>query len=116
MDNFPAQKGIKRLDKIISFVNKNYTRKITLEEIASFSAMNKSAFCRYFKKETGKSFIQFLMEMRIGYACKLLLMNNTSVAEVGVECGFESISHFNQLFKKLKGFTPTDYRRNMLKI
>ncbi len=114
MDNFPAQKGIKRLDKIISFINKNYTRKITLEEIASYSAMNPSAFCRYFKKETGKSFVNFVTEMRIGYACKLLLMNKLNVSQVGAECGFENISHFNKSFKKVKGYSPSDYRKEML--
>ena len=114
MDIFPAQKGIKRLDKIITFINKNYTRKITLEEVASYAAMNKSAFCRYFKNETGKSFVHFLMEMRIGYACKLLLMNNVNISQVCSECGFESIAHFNQSFKKIKGYTPSDYRKNML--
>ena len=103
-----------RIDKIMSFLNKNYTRHISLEEIASFAAMNASAFCRYFKSKTGKSFKNYILDMRIGYACKLLLMEDMSISQLSNECGFETISHFNKTFKKNTGHVPSQYRKTML--
>lgn len=111
---YNIHQGTTRIDKIITFINKNYIRKIDLIEIASFSAMNPTAFCRYFKKETGKSFKNFVLDMRIGYACKLLLMNEMNISQISSECGFETISHFNKSFRKVKGYSPTNYRKNML--
>lgn len=104
-----------RIDKIISFLNKNYTRHITLEEIASFAAMNTAAFCRYFKSKTGKSFKNYILDMRIGYACKLLLMEDISITQISNQCGFETISHFNKTFKKNMNYVPSEYRKTMLK-
>jgi AraC-like DNA-binding protein len=103
-----------RIDKIMSFLNKNYTRHISLEEIASFAAMNASAFCRYFKSKTGKSFKNYILDMRIGYACKLLLMEDISISQLSSQCGFETISHFNKTFKKNTGYVPSHYRKTML--
>jgi AraC-type DNA-binding domain-containing proteins len=103
-----------RIDKIISFVNKNYTRSISLDEIAGFASMNPTAFCRFFKAETGKSFKNYIFDMRIGYACKLLLMNEINISEISTECGFETISHFNKTFRKVAGHSPSEYRKIML--
>lgn len=103
-----------RADKIISYLNKNYNRSVTLEEIASFAAMNPTAFCRYFKSKTGKSFKNYILDMRTAYACKLLLMDNMSVSQISTECGFDTISHFNKTFKKGTGYTPSGYRKMML--
>lgn len=104
-----------RIDKIMSFLNKNYTRHISLEEIASFAAMNASAFCRYFRSKTGKSFKNYILDMRIGYACKLLLMEDISISQLSSQCGFETISHFNKTFKKNTGYVPSQYRKTMLR-
>lgn len=103
-----------RIDKVISYLNKNYTRHVSLEEIASFAAMNAAAFCRYFKSKTGKSFKNYVLDMRIGYACKLLLMEDISISQLSSECGFETISHFNKTFKKNTGYVPSQYRKTML--
>lgn len=103
-----------RIDKIMSYLNKNYTRHVSLDEIASFAAMNSSAFCRYFKSKTGKSFKNYILDMRIGYACKLLLMEDISISQLSSECGFETISHFNKTFKKNTGHVPSQYRKTML--
>lgn len=104
-----------RIDKIISYLNKNYTRHISLDEIASFAAMNTAAFCRYFKSKTGKSFKNYILDMRIGYACKLLLMEDMSISQLSSQCGFDTISHFNKTFKKNMGYVPSQYRKTMLK-
>ncbi len=103
-----------RIDKIIVYLNKNYTRQIYLNEISSLAAMNPAAFCRFFKSKTGKSFKNYILEMRIGYACKLLLMGDMNISQISVECGFDTISHFNKSFKKHTGFTPSYYKKMML--
>lgn len=103
-----------RIDKVMSYLNKNYTRKVSLEEIASLAAMNGASFCRYFKSKTGKSFKSYILDMRIGYACKLLLMEDISISQLSSECGFESISQFNKSFKKNTGTVPSLYRKFIL--
>lgn len=103
-----------RIDKIISYLNAHYTRGLSLDEVASFAAMNPSAFCRFFRKKTGKSLTQYLAEMRVAYACKLLLMDQRNISQVSTECGFETISHFNKAFRKNTGLTPSEYRKIML--
>lgn len=113
---YNTEHNASRVDKVISFINKNYTRQITLDEIASFASMNATAFCRFFKKETGKTFTKYIFDMRIGYACKLLLMNEMSISQIGVVCGFETISHFNKTFRKVSGYSPTEYRKMMLAV
>jgi AraC-like DNA-binding protein len=107
--------GNKRIEKIISFINSNYTRDISLTEISSMAAMNPSAFCRYFKENTGKTYVQYVMDMRIGYACKLLALNKMNVSQISGECGFDSISNFNRTFKQATQFTPTQYQQKILK-
>ena len=113
-EKFPAV-GNKRIDKIISFINNNYTRNLKLNEIAGMASMNSSAFCRYFKENTGKTLLQYVMEMRVGYACKLLALGEMDISQIAVECGFDSITHFNRTFKQLVNLTPTQYRSNIMK-
>jgi AraC-like DNA-binding protein len=114
-ETVPSFFGNKRIEKIITFINNNYTRNVGLAEIASMAAMNLSAFCRYFKENTGKTYVQYITDMRVGYACKLLALNTMSVSQICNECGFESLSHFNHIFKQATQFTPTQYRRYIQK-
>ncbi len=104
-----------RLDKIMHFINTNYQRKITQEEVAAKIGMTTAAFCRYFKEKTGKGFIYFINEMRIGYACKLLIENHLSISQICFECGFNNISNFNRMFKRQTGYTPGDYQLQFVK-
>ena len=110
---FPSL-GNNRIEKIISFINKNYTRNIALEEISSMAAMSPSAFCRYFKEQTSKTFLEYVMDMRIGYACKLLTLEEKSINQISIDCGFESITHFNRMFKRATHYTPSNYRNKIL--
>lgn len=103
-----------RIDKVISYLNKNYNRPVHLAEVASLAAMNPTAFCRFFKSKTGKSLKNYILDMRIGYACKLLLMDHLNISQVSVECGFDTISHFNKAFKKNTGYTPSRYKEIMV--
>jgi AraC-like DNA-binding protein len=104
-----------RLDKIMHFINTNYQRKITQEEIASKIGLTTAAFCRYFKEKTGKGFIYFVNEMRIGYACKLLIERRLSISQICFECGFNNLSNFNRMFKRQTGYTPGEYQLQFVK-
>ncbi len=104
-----------RLDKIMHFINTNYQRKITQEEVASKIGMTTAAFCRYFREKTGKGFIYFINEMRIGYACKLLIENHLSISQICFECGFNNLSNFNRMFKRQTGCTPGEYKQQFIR-
>ncbi len=104
-----------RLDKIMHFINTNYQRKITQREVAAKIGLTTAAFCRYFKEKTGKGFIFFVNEMRIGYACKLLIENHLSISQICFECGFNNISNFNRIFKRQTGCTPGGYQQQFIK-
>jgi len=102
--------GEPRMSKIYQFITRYYNRKIALEEAASIAAMNPSAFCRYFRQKTGKTFAQFVNELRISYACKFLRHGNQTVARISDESGFINLSNFNRQFKSFIGKSPSEYR------
>ena len=110
---FPCMNS--RMDKVLSYVNMHYAEEIRLTDIAAFVSMNASAFSRYFKEKSGKSFVDYVQELRIGYACKLLTGSALDILQISLECGFNTISHFNRVFKRSNGLTPTEYRRQFLK-
>ncbi|CAA9194925.1 AraC family transcriptional regulator [Flavobacterium collinsii] len=102
----------KRMQTVFEHVMTNYQKNINLDEIASIANMTKNAFCRYFKVRTNKSFFQFLIEVRIEHASKLLANNSElSVLEIAELCGFNNISNFNRKFKELKQSSPLQYRK-----
>ncbi|MBS7254086.1 AraC family transcriptional regulator [Flavobacterium branchiicola] len=102
----------KRMQIVFEYVMTNFHKNITLDEIASIASMTKNAFCRYFKVRTNKSFFQFLIEVRIERATKLLSTSGElSVLEIAELCGFNNISNFNRKFKELKQISPLQYRK-----
>jgi AraC-like DNA-binding protein len=102
-----------RLRSIYSFVDKSYTQKIKLSEVAAISNMTTEAFCRYFKKASSYTFIQFLNRYRINQS-KRLLMSGKSVSEACYQTGFESLSYFNRIFKKITNENPRNFRKRYL--
>ena len=102
-----------KIQKIIAYLNKKYTEQITLSDVSAFAAMNPTAFCRYFKENVGKTFTEYIIEMRIGYACKLLAVGRLNISQTSIECGFETISHFNRCFKKITGYSPSEYKEKL---
>ena len=112
----PAEFKNKKIEKVVAYINKRYTDNITLDEISSYAAMNPSAFCRYFKDNTGKTLKQYITDMRIGYACKLLADDRLNISEISIECGFDSAVHFNRCFKSVTSVTPTEYRKKILEL
>ena len=76
--------------------------------------MTRESFCRWFKKSTGSTFINYLNSTRIEKACQYLLEGERSVGQISYEVGFDTVSHFNRVFKKLKGKTPKEYIRDRM--
>ncbi len=102
-----------RINVIFNFVKEEFKRQIALEEIAELVNMTVPAFCRYFKKITGKTFTQFVNEYRLTHAAKLLHEKPISITDVCFESGFNNFSHFNKQFKKFTGKTPSVYRNEL---
>ena len=102
----------KRMRDVMEYTMDNYQKTICLEDIAKISAMTKNAFCKYFKKRTNKTYFQFLNELRIAYACKILLAtNDDSIAEIAYKSGFNNISNFNRQFKSVMQIVPSEYKK-----
>ncbi|SHI48707.1 AraC family transcriptional regulator [Aquimarina spongiae] len=102
-----------RINLIFNFVQEEFRRHITLEEIADKVSMSVPGFCRYFKKVTGKTFTQFVNEYRLVHAAKLLHEKQTSITDICYESGFSNFSHFSKLFKQFSGKTPSMYRNEL---
>lgn len=103
-----------RMNKVFEFVMLKYQEEIQLKDVADLANMSESAFSRYFKKRTRRTFTQFLAEIRIEHACKLLMVDKLSVAEISFESGFNNLSNFNRQFKAIKKITPLTYRTKFL--
>lgn len=109
-----SQKQQDRLKNIYAFIDENYQRKIELKEVASLSNLSKEAFCRYFKGATGSAFTSFLNQYRISQA-KRLLLKGRNISETCYDCGYESLSYFNRIFKKIANENPSDFKKRYLK-
>jgi AraC-like DNA-binding protein len=108
-------KNRKRIDSIFHYTMENFREPIQLSTVARLADLSIPAFCNYFKKSTRKKYIDFLNEVRIGYACKLLVDDvNITVEAASYESGFNTIANFNKQFLKVKGMTPSTYRKTFL--
>jgi len=105
-----------RINKVFEFIMKNYTEEIYVQEIASKLNMSVASFSRYFKHHTRKTFSDYVTEIRIGHACRLLMENNYSISEISYHSGFENLSNFYRHFRKTIGIIPKEYRNRFLKI
>ncbi len=101
-----------RLTRVFKYVMENYNQQISMDEVAQVARMNKSAFCRYFKLQTGKTFSMFLNDFRVGYASKLLIDGSLSISQICFESGFQSISNFNKQFKIHTGLAPMQFQQD----
>ena len=102
----------RRIEKAIEYMNQSFQKQITLTEVAKLANMTDASFSRFFKTRTGITFMDSLLEMRLGHASRLLIDTTQSIAEVAYNCGFNNISNFNRLFKKKKSCTPKEFREN----
>ncbi|MFZ4707959.1 MAG: AraC family transcriptional regulator [Bacteroidales bacterium] len=106
----------RRIDTICKYIEENFAKDISLTDVSSIVAMSESSFSHFFKKRTGRSFISYLNDVRIGQSTKLLFETTNSIAEISFVCGFSNISNFNRIFKKIKGQTPSEYRTSIQQI
>lgn len=106
----------KKMQEIQLFVLSNFQRNFSLEEVSKAVGMQKSSFCVFFKKMTGKSFFTYLAEFRIESSCEMLIKTKLSVAEICIATGFSDIPYFNRSFKKIKKLTPTQFRKKSKEI
>jgi len=103
--------GRNNLDKVYEYIVKNFKDDIKRSDVAEIANMDPSAFSRFFKRVHRKTFTEYLLEVRIGYACKLLIENKNSISEICYESGFNNLSNFNRQFKKAMSCSPSDYSK-----
>ena len=100
-----------RMTRVYDYIVQHFKRDLTLDEVAAVAHLSPSAFCRYFKKFTRKTLSEFLIDFRIGHACKLLQVSQLGISQISMEAGFNNVSYFNRKFKAIKGRTPMEYQR-----
>jgi AraC-like DNA-binding protein len=104
------ERGNKRMTDVYTYIRENYFKPISLEKIATIARMSPFAFSRYFKKNCGAGFVEYLNRVRTNKACYLLRETQYQIQDIAMECGFASISNFNKQFRKAEGISPRDYR------
>lgn len=100
----------RRVQKVQDYVTSHYRDEIRLNDLASLAGMTPTAFSRFFKLRTGRSISDYVIDVRLGHATRMLVDSTTSIAEICYECGFNNISNFNRIFKKKKGHSPKVFR------
>ncbi len=105
--NLKEQQRLKQVNQLIA---DHYSRRIDIAEVAAVASLTDAAFCRYFKRMTHLTFTQFLNQYRVSQAQKLLLLNHT-VSEACFACGFESLSYFNKIFRRVAGENPLQFKK-----
>lgn len=108
---YSTDRDIYRIEKVYEYTIRNYSHRIELKEVADLTGMTEISFCRFFKKATGESYMQFLIEVRVGIACRYMLPDDQSLGDIAVKVGFNSITNFIKQFKKVMGITPSEYRQ-----
>ena len=106
----------RRIAKINEYINNNYMNPIKLCDIAQLVSMSDSALSHFFKKRTNRNIVDYINDIRISNATKMLFETTNSISEIAFLCGFNNISNFNRIFKKNKGKTPSEYRESIQKI
>ena len=100
-----------KLKSALSYMEQNYTYNISMQEVAEQVGMDYYQFSRFFRRMTNKRFNEYLSELRLSRAKKMLLTDDKTVSEVAMECGFDYLSYFSDKFKKLYGIAPQDFRK-----
>ena len=100
----------RRIHKVKQHIHEHYSEEIRLEELASLAGMSTSAFCRFFKTHTGRTVMDYVIDIRLGNAARLLVDTTAPISEICWQCGFNNLSNFNRIFKAKRGYTPRDFR------
>jgi AraC-like DNA-binding protein len=105
-----SSKDNDRINNAYNYVRNNYNNSVSLEEAASLASMSEEAFCRFFSRKTGKTFITFVNEYKINLVCQRLIKTDEQIARAAYECGYNSLPFFYRQFKKFKHCTPSEFR------
>jgi AraC-like DNA-binding protein len=101
----------RRINLVINYAARHFQKRIALDAAAALLNMTPTSFSRYFRMKTSKSFSEFITELRIRHACKLLSEDDDrTISQVSYECGFNTLSNFNRQFKRYMKMTPKTYR------
>jgi AraC-like DNA-binding protein len=106
----------KQIIKVKNYISNNYMYDLKLEDIASEASMSKSAFSRFFKLHTGRCLTDYITEVRMGNAARLLVDTDETISAISFNVGYNNLSNFNRTFRRLKGCTPTEFREHYRKI
>jgi len=112
----PSDTDMKRFSEVYDYLLKNFHQPISLEKVASICSMTTNSFCRFFKVKTQKTFVQFLTEIRIGHACKLLQDENLPIKNIVYDCGFNNPVLFHRTFLRITGKTPKKFRDGLMEL
>ncbi len=104
------ERGNKKMTDVYTYIRENYFKPISLEKVSAIVRMTPFTFSRFFKKNCGDGFVEYLNKVRTNKACYLLRETGYQVHDIAIECGFTSISNFNKQFRKTEGMSPRDYR------
>lgn len=99
-----------KMKLVYEYVQKNFSNKITLDDVSDTANMSAVSFNRFIKKRTGKTFVNYLNDIRVGYAARWLVEKDLSISEIAFKSGFNNIANFNRIFKSIKNTTPSQYR------
>ncbi len=99
------------LKKVIAFIMQNFNKKISMKQMLEISNMSSTTFSVVFKKNFNMTFSEYVLKVRVGYACSLLTDDKLSISQISHDSGFENLSNFNRIFKKIKGITPKEFRK-----
>ena len=110
--NVVSKKSEVRINNVCLFIQNNFQNKIYLKEVADLIYLTESNFCKFFKKATGKTYSDYVNEIRINEASRLLIQSDKTISQISFECGFETLSYFNRVFLNKKGTTPSVYRKS----
>ena len=102
----------RRILKVKNFISKNFMDEIRLGQLSDIAGMSPSAFSRFFKLHTGRNLTDYIIDMRLGAASRMLVDTSRSISEICFSCGFNNLSNFNRIFKKKKGCSPSEFREN----
>ena len=105
----------RRVQKVKTFIDAHYREEIRLAQLSDIAGMSDSSFSRFFKLHTGRNLSDYIIDLRLGHACRQLVDSTNSVAEICYACGFNNLSNFNRIFRKRKGCSPSEFRENYRK-
>ena len=116
ISNIVRESKSRRISKACEYIQQHIEDEVNLAAVADLVGMSESAFSHFFKKRTGRTFIDYVNDLRIGKACQMLFDTTHSIAEVCYSCGFNNLSNFIRIFRKKKGSTPSEYREYVQKM